>query len=226
VSKSIVIAAAASAILEPAPISPDWILDGTPEAENKIVAKSLDGTSYTVVWQCTAGLFNWHYSEDETVVVISGEVFVTTETGEECLLREGDIAFFPAGSSAVPAASGCLPARECRVHPAESLGLQAGEWVKVKTLKSIMETSDELGQNRGLRFSPDMRLACGKRLQVKGRIDELVVDGRERCDSCATRYASRDQPVVVFIWGLGWAVFTLRIRLLAGDLASPVRRTS
>ena len=100
-SKSIVIAAAASAILEPSPISADWILDGTPEAENKIVAKSLDGTSYTVVWECTAGLFNWHYSEDETVVVISGEVFVTAEAGEECRLGEGDIAFFPAGSSAV-----------------------------------------------------------------------------------------------------------------------------
>jgi uncharacterized cupin superfamily protein len=100
-SKSIVIAAAASAVLEPAPISPGWILDGTPKAENKILTKSFDGTSYTVVWECTAGRFNWHYNEDETVVVISGEVYVTTETGEECRLGEGDIGFFPAGSSAV-----------------------------------------------------------------------------------------------------------------------------
>jgi uncharacterized cupin superfamily protein len=100
-AKSIVIAAAAAAALEPAPISPGWILDGTPKAENKILAKSPDGTSSTVVWECTAGRFNWHYSEDETVVVISGEVFVTTETGEERRLGEGDIGFFPAGSSAV-----------------------------------------------------------------------------------------------------------------------------
>jgi uncharacterized protein len=102
VSKSIVIAAAlATSDLEPAPIAPDWVLDGSPEARNRILAKSSDGTSYVVVWECTAGRFNWHYSEDETVVVISGEVFVTTENGEERRLGEGDMGFFPAGSSAI-----------------------------------------------------------------------------------------------------------------------------
>jgi uncharacterized protein len=99
-SKSIVIAAAvAAADLEPAPISTDWVLDGSPEARNKILAESSDGTSYVVVWECSAGRFNWHYAEDETVVVISGEVFVTTENGEERRLGEGDMGFFPAGSS-------------------------------------------------------------------------------------------------------------------------------
>ena len=34
------------------------------------------------------------------MVVVSGEVFVTTETGEERRLGPGDFAFFPAGSFA------------------------------------------------------------------------------------------------------------------------------
>jgi hypothetical protein len=61
--------------------------------------------------------------------------------------------------------------------PVESLNLQPGEWVTVKSMKSIIETLNEHGQNRGLYFSPDMRLACGRRYRVKGRIDKLIVDG-------------------------------------------------
>jgi hypothetical protein len=61
--------------------------------------------------------------------------------------------------------------------PVESLNLQPGEWVVVKSMKSIIETLSQRGQNRGLSFSPDMRLACGRRFRVKGRIDKLIVDG-------------------------------------------------
>jgi uncharacterized protein len=97
---SIVIESAASIDdFAPAPISPDWILAGTPEARSKLLAKSRDRTSSIVVWECTPGRFNWHYSEDETVVILSGEVFITTEKGEERQLRQGDMGFFPAGSS-------------------------------------------------------------------------------------------------------------------------------
>src|SRR6516164_3907223 len=96
---SIVVEATALAKLEPAPISPDWILVGTPEARSKLLAKSNDRSSSVVVWECTAGRFDWHYSEDETVVITSGEVFITTEHGEARRLGEGDVGFFPAGSS-------------------------------------------------------------------------------------------------------------------------------
>ena len=98
-AKSIVIAAAATADLAPAPISPDWVLNGTPETRSKELARSHDRTSYVMVWDCTAGRFNWHYSKDETLVVISGEAFITNEKGEERRLGPGDIVFFPAGSS-------------------------------------------------------------------------------------------------------------------------------
>src|SRR5689334_7771377 len=99
--RSIILADAASIDLEPAPISPDWILAGTPQARSKLLAKSHDRTSSIMVWECTAGRFNWHYSEDETVVVISGEVFITSEKGEERRLGQGDMGFFPAGSSCI-----------------------------------------------------------------------------------------------------------------------------
>lgn len=61
--------------------------------------------------------------------------------------------------------------------PVESLNLQPGEWVEVKSVQSIMETLDEKGHNRGLNFSPDMRLWCGRRCRVKGRLDKIIVDG-------------------------------------------------
>ena len=99
-TESIVIeATASSADFEPSPISPDWILDGTPEARSKLLAITHDRISSIVVWECTAGRFNWHYSDDETVVIISGEVFITTENSEVRRLGLGDMGFFPAGSS-------------------------------------------------------------------------------------------------------------------------------
>jgi hypothetical protein len=59
----------------------------------------------------------------------------------------------------------------------DSLNLQPGEWVEVKSMNSIIETLDERGLNRGLYFSPDMRLLCGQRRRVRGRIDKIIVDG-------------------------------------------------
>src|SRR5215472_4950711 len=52
-----------------------------------------------MAWECTAGEFHWHYVEDETVVVIAGEAFVTNGAGAESRLAEGRVAFFPGGSS-------------------------------------------------------------------------------------------------------------------------------
>jgi hypothetical protein len=59
----------------------------------------------------------------------------------------------------------------------DSLNLQPGEWVEVKPLKSIIKTLDGHGLNRGLFFSPDMRLWCGRKLRVKARLDKMVADG-------------------------------------------------
>ena len=98
-SQSIIISSAASATLEPAPITPSWVMEGVPDACNATLAVSEDKTSRLLVWECTPGLFHWHYTEDETVCILSGEVFITTDDGEVRRLGAGDVAFFPARSS-------------------------------------------------------------------------------------------------------------------------------
>jgi hypothetical protein len=95
----IVIVPSASPDLASAPIPPDWVRSGTPEARSSQLARSSDRASSVMAWSCTAGRFNWQYSVDETVHIIEGEVFVTDENGREHRLGPGDSAFFPAGSS-------------------------------------------------------------------------------------------------------------------------------
>jgi len=83
--------------LEPAPINADWILEGSPQARNRVVFKSDDGTAWTMVWDCTAGRFNWFYSCDETVHILEGNVSLTTAAGT-VTVEAGNAIFFPAGS--------------------------------------------------------------------------------------------------------------------------------
>jgi uncharacterized cupin superfamily protein len=82
------------------PIRPAWILEGSPVARNKMIAGSADGTASTLMWDCTAGRFNWHYDIDETICVVEGSVTVRDHIGATRTLAAGDTAFFPAGSSA------------------------------------------------------------------------------------------------------------------------------
>lgn len=99
-SRDIVVATAGTAELNPSPINSSWVLSGTPDARNRVLAKSQDRTSYVMVWECTPGLFNWHYAQDETVTLLEGEVFISEAGGDERRLGPGDMAFFPAGSKA------------------------------------------------------------------------------------------------------------------------------
>jgi hypothetical protein len=72
---------------------------------------------------------------------------------------------------------GIQPRGTAHPTPVESLDLQPGEWVQVKSLKSIIETLDERGLNRGLSFSAYMHLLAGKKLKVKQRVDRIILDG-------------------------------------------------
>jgi hypothetical protein len=72
---------------------------------------------------------------------------------------------------------GVYPRGGKKNSPAESLNLQPGEWVEVKSVESIVETLNEKGRNRGLEFFPGMHLFCGERYRVKGRLDRMIVDG-------------------------------------------------
>jgi hypothetical protein len=61
--------------------------------------------------------------------------------------------------------------------PVECLNLQAKEWVEIKPIEIIIRTLDKTANNRGLWFSPDMRLLCGQRRQVEKRVDKIITDG-------------------------------------------------
>lgn len=61
--------------------------------------------------------------------------------------------------------------------PEQTLNLVAGERVVVQPLETIKQTLNERAQNRGLWFSPDMRLECGREKTVERRLEKIIVDG-------------------------------------------------
>jgi uncharacterized protein len=86
--------------LNPDPIYEKWILSGSPSARSKILARSPDGGSTTVLWECISGSFYWHYRQDEHVLFLSGDAYLVEENGTEHKFGAGDFAFFPAGTVA------------------------------------------------------------------------------------------------------------------------------
>jgi len=90
----------ASVALGPLPIRAQWILEGAPVAQYKIISTSADGTAKTIVWDCTAGRFNWFYDMDETVYVLEGSMLLKDRTGASRLVVAGETVLFRAGSHA------------------------------------------------------------------------------------------------------------------------------
>jgi uncharacterized cupin superfamily protein len=86
--------------LRSAPINPDWIREGAPVARSRVLSRSEDGLGCTIVWDCTAGKFDWLYDIDETVLVLEGSVTISDGASPPKRLWPGDVAFFPAGSKA------------------------------------------------------------------------------------------------------------------------------
>ncbi len=64
-----------------------------------------------------------------------------------------------------------------RSTPAESLNVHRGDLIEVKSMNGIVETLNETGRNRGLYFTPDMRLLCGQQKRVERRLAKIIVDG-------------------------------------------------
>jgi uncharacterized protein len=83
-----------------APIAPAWILEGAPKARLALVSGSTDGSAFTVMWDCTAGRFNWFYAIDETVYILEGAVTLTHPTGATTQLSAGSTFFFARGTHA------------------------------------------------------------------------------------------------------------------------------
>ena len=82
------------------PIRAEWVLEGNPITHTRLLATSADGTANTLIWDCSAGRFNWFYDIDETIYFLEGTVKIKDETGAVRQLGAGDWLFFPAGSHA------------------------------------------------------------------------------------------------------------------------------
>jgi uncharacterized cupin superfamily protein len=93
--------AASKVELAPLPIQPSWILQGSPVARYRVISRSSDATARTVIWDCTAGRFNWFYDIDETVYVLEGAASIKDSmTGQSRLVSAGESVLFRAGSQA------------------------------------------------------------------------------------------------------------------------------
>jgi len=58
--------------------------------------------------------------------------------------------------------------------PTCALNLQPGEFVEVTSFDEILDTLDQSGMNRGLRFFYGMKQHCGKKFKVRNRLDRMI----------------------------------------------------
>jgi len=99
-SKSIMLVNPATVVLdEVGSIPADWVINGRPETRSKVLVRSHDWIAHVIVWECGAVSYKWHYNQDEAYIVLSGEGFMTDETGVERRFGPGDVGYFPAGTS-------------------------------------------------------------------------------------------------------------------------------
>lgn len=94
----IVSKAAVDLEMRDSPIVPEWVIDGMPMARSADHARSADGSSFSAIWDCTAGTFRWYFHWDETIIILEGQVHITDEDGSFYKLGTGDMAYFPAGT--------------------------------------------------------------------------------------------------------------------------------
>ena len=89
-----------NATLIPSPINPNWIEEGDPRATAALLATSVDGSTATFLWECTAGKFIWRYGGDETLHFLEGTVVISSEGVPPRRFGPGDTVHFTRGSSA------------------------------------------------------------------------------------------------------------------------------
>ena len=58
--------------------------------------------------------------------------------------------------------------------PVETLNLQPGEIVRIKSLQEILKTLDTVGRNRGLYFDPEEVPYCGGTYRVLRRVERII----------------------------------------------------
>lgn len=125
--------------MRPAPINPEWILVGTPEARAAELSHSRDGDAFTCLWECSAGTFRWRFDCDETVHILDGDVHIYWN-GDKHFLRAGDTAYFPAGSIATWQVNHHVrKVAFLRLPPPRAISLSLRIWRKLKRMAGMAE---------------------------------------------------------------------------------------
>ncbi|KQO65900.1 cupin [Methylobacterium sp. Leaf469] len=93
-----IIPSVTSVELRAAPIEPGWIRVGNPLARNATLSRSADGLASTLVWDCTAGEFEWIYDIDETIYFLEGSATISDGHNPAKTYGPGDVLFLPHGS--------------------------------------------------------------------------------------------------------------------------------
>lgn len=76
------------------------------------------------------------------------------------------------GGQPFPVCTG--PIERGQSTPSQTLGLQPGEWVEIKTVEEIRETLNRDGFNRGMRFDEEMLRYCGGRFRIQQRVERII----------------------------------------------------
>jgi hypothetical protein len=84
--------------LHPLPINPSWIIEGNPQARARQLSKSTDLRVWTIVWECTEGRFDWHYSCDETILILEGSIVLEGDSLPPARYGVGDVILFRKGA--------------------------------------------------------------------------------------------------------------------------------
>jgi uncharacterized protein len=87
----------ASLDLELDPLDPDSIVMGSPEAWNRVVWESADGTVIRGVWQMSPGVAT-DTEADEMFVVVSGRATIAVEGGDTFDVGPGDMGVLERGA--------------------------------------------------------------------------------------------------------------------------------
>src|ERR1700749_4689859 len=82
------------------PIEPSWVIEGQPESRSNVLSQSKDGQACTIVWECTAGKFNWYYDFDETILILEGSIVIESDDMPPTRYGAGDVIFFRNGAHA------------------------------------------------------------------------------------------------------------------------------
>jgi hypothetical protein len=163
-----------------AAVSKETLFDATQVGTNE-AGQTLYSCQATEVLRATTGPLKWWEPSQYVQDLVSGNSTVPRVT--RALLVGAFNRFQQANARVLPRF--CL-IQGCKRYPfikgtagngetpSDTLGLQPGELVEIKTRDEIFATLDPDDKTQGLRFDPEMLTYCGRRARVLRRIEKII----------------------------------------------------